>query len=176
MTIYRFPMPTLMTPMIPTVLHRPARQGADAPQRSSIREDVERVMHAAPGLFGTQEWMTADARENPTGFTIELDLPGIAPETIDVLAEDGVLLVRASREARTLSEGERQVIGERLFGNVERRFRLPKSADLSEIRADYLHGVLTVQIAKVAPAQPRRVTVGVGSSVATTPTAVDAAQ
>lgn len=171
MTIYRFPMPTLMTPIMPTVLRRPVHQSADAPQRSSLRDDVERVMHTVPGLFGTQEWMTADARESATGFTIELDLPGVTPEGIHVLAEEGVLVVRASRDARTLAEGERQVIGERRFGNVERRFRLPKSADQSEIRADYLNGVLTVHIAKVAPAQPRRVTVAVGSSAPATHTA-----
>ena len=176
MTIYRFPMPTLMTPMMPTVLQRPVRQSADAPQRSSLRDEVERVMHTVPGFFGTPEWMTADARESATGFAIDLDLPGLSPETIDVLAEDGVLLVRASREARTLAEGERQVIGERRFGKVERRFRLPKSADLSEIRAEYLNGVLSVQIAKVAPAQPRRVPVAVGSTVTTAPTEADAAQ
>ena len=176
MTIYRFPMPTLMTPMIPTVLQRPARQSADAPPRSSVREDVERVMHTVPALFGAHEWMTADAHENATGFTIELDLPGVSPDTIDVLAEDGVLLVRASREARTTTEDARQVIGERRFGTVERRFRLPKSADLSDIRAESSNGVLTVYVAKVAPVQPRRVTVLVGSPVTPASGAVDAAQ
>lgn len=175
MTIYRFPMPTLMTPMMPTVLQRPVRQSADASQRSSLRNEVERVMQTVPGIFGTQEWMTADARESATGFTIELDLPGVSPEAIDVLAEEGVLLVRASRDARTLADGERQVIGERRFGNVERRFRLPKSADQADIRADYHNGVLSVHIAKVSPAQPRRVTVAVGNTAPATPDTVHAA-
>ncbi|MCC6241305.1 MAG: Hsp20/alpha crystallin family protein [Gemmatimonadaceae bacterium] len=174
MTIYRFPMPSLMTPMLPTVLQQQTRpNGDDTPQRSWLRDDVERVLNAAPAFFGSQELMNADARESATGFTLELDLPGVSPEALDVLAEEGVLLIRATRAERALTEGERQVIAERRFGDIERRFRLPKSADQSNIRAEFVHGVLTVHIAKLAPAQPRRVTVAVGQAAPDAPVAQD---
>ena len=41
--------------------------------------------------------------------------------------------------------------------------RLPKSADLGAIQASYANGVLTVRVAKVAPAQARKIVVEVGA-------------
>ena len=72
-----------------------------------------------------------------------------------------MLVVRGSRTVRELAEGERRLVGERALGQFTRRFRLPKTADANTLAASYAHGVLTVRVSKVAPAQPRRVPITV---------------
>lgn len=117
-------------------------------------------------------WQPAvDAREDATGYSIHMDLPGVSPESVEVLAEDSTLTVRGNRPARALADNERLIFAEPVAGEFVRRFRLPKSADLQAVTASSANGVLQVRIAKVEPAQPRRVRVTVAApahAVATT--------
>ncbi len=135
---------------------------ATAASPLSFRRELDRLFDDVFVNRPTQGWQPpADAREDGTGFTLLLDVPGVTPDSVEVLAEDGILTVKGSRPAATLAEGERAVFVERTQGAFLRRFRLPKSADLQAIEATYSHGVLTLRIGKLAPAQPRRVPVNV---------------
>jgi HSP20 family protein len=134
---------------------------------SAVRRDLDRLFDDAFGTRAPGAWQpSADAREDATGYTIAMDLPGVSPDSLEVLAEDGALTVRGTRPVRELAAAERMVFAERPRGAFVRRFRLPKAADLQSVSATFEHGVLQVRIAKVAPAQPRRVpvTVATGAS------------
>lgn len=135
---------------------------------NGVRRDMNRLMQevfqTTRSAVGPQ-MPRADATEHPHGFTLELELPGISPDRVEVVAEDGVLVVRGGHETREATEGSRVIFAERSVGQFERRFRLPKSADLNAIEATYADGVLTISVPKVAPAQPRRVQVTVDQRV-----------
>jgi HSP20 family protein len=132
----------------------------------SLRRELDRLFDDVFVNRPAAAWTpAADAREDSTGFTITLDVPGLAPESVEVLAEDGTLTVKGARPAATLAEGERTLFAERSQGAFQRRFRLPKSADPQAIEATYAHGVLSLRIGKLAPAQPRRVPVTVAGVV-----------
>ncbi len=146
MTVYRFPVSSVLRAAFPA---------------NGLRADVERAMDDVFATRTATPLPLADAREDAASYTIELDVPGVMPEHVEVLAEDGVLTVRGARAARELADDQRVVMSERAHGSFARRFRLPKSADQNAITASYAHGVLTVRIAKLVPAQPRRVTVSV---------------
>lgn len=107
---------------------------------------------------------TAEVREDATGYTLTLELPGVPPDAVELLADGGTLLVRGERCARPLATGERAVLQERQAGPFARRFRLPKQADLQDVTATAAHGLLTVRVAKVLPAQPRRIVVRGGGA------------
>ena len=126
----------------------------------SLRRELDRLFDDVFVNRPTAAWQpAADAREDSTGFTLTLDVPGLTPESVEVLAEDGTLTVKGARPAATLAEGERTLFAERSRGAFVRRFRLPKSADTQAIAATYAHGVLALRIGKLVPAQPRRVPV-----------------
>lgn len=149
MSVYRFPIPSL--------LHSTS-------SNSTLRADVQRLLNEAFApingrAVSSDRVPSADAREDATGFTLDLDVPGVSPDALDVLAEDGVMTVRGTPTTRELAEGETLVVNERARGAFSRQFRLPKTADAGAISASYANGVLTVRIAKLAPAQPRRVTI-----------------
>ncbi len=105
----------------------------------------------------------SDVIEDDAGWTLSLDLPGVRPDDVEVLTEDRSLIVRANRSELALKEGARRITQERPRGNMARVFRLPRTADVEQISASTEHGVLTLRIGKLAPAQPRRVPVGVTS-------------
>lgn len=110
----------------------------------------------------------ADVFETPSNYLIELELPGVAASEVDVSVHEGVLTIAGERkapetrhvvseEAGSESELEsaekdepvRQVNrNERRFGAFERRFRLPKDAQVDAIDASAREGVLSVSIAR----------------------------
>lgn len=127
----------------------------------SFRREMDRFFDDVLTPRASAWQPAAEAREDATGFTVALDVPGVSPDSLEVVAEDGVLTVRGSRAERELAEGEKALFREGARGGFSRQFRLPKSADLQAVSAQYAHGVLTVRVAKLTPAQPKRVPVEV---------------
>jgi HSP20 family protein len=126
----------------------------------NARVQVNRLLDELRATATPTHWEpAAEVREDATGYTLVLELPGVPPEGVEVLADGGTLLVRGERGVRPLASGERAVLQERQAGPFARHFRLPKQADLQDVTATAAHGVLTVRVAKVLPAQPRRIVV-----------------
>lgn len=100
-----------------------------------------------------------DIREEKDQFCLSLDLPGVEPKTIQVSMEKGVLEVSGERKAQEANEAIRYHTQERVQGDFKRRFKLPESADESEISAKSEHGVLQIVIKKRAEQVPRRITI-----------------
>ena len=88
---------------------------------------------------------------------LELELPGVSKENLEIVVEDGKLTVAAERKA---PEGEvRYMHNERHYGRVERTFSLPKEIDTDSITADLTNGLLRLTFSKRPEAQPKRVEV-----------------
>lgn len=105
-------------------------------------------------------WLpAADIYEEASQFLLHLDLPGVNPASVEITSEQGVLTIRGQRELQRPDnhEGYRRV--ERLSGNFQRRFTLPETADVNNIRAKASNGVLEVVIPKLAQVQPRKIQV-----------------
>ncbi len=115
---------------------------------SSSRQDAKN---------GTRStWQPAvDIRENEQSFVIDVDLPGMTREEVQVQVKEEVLHVQGKREAQVLSEGDRALRSERRFGEFERRFTMPENVRAEGIEARFEHGVLRIVLPKVEEAQPK---------------------
>ena len=51
---------------------------------------------------------------------------------------------------------------ERSYGSFQRSFTLPESADVDQIKAELVAGVLSIKIPKRVAAQPRKIAVSLG--------------
>ena len=106
----------------------------------------------------TSEWMPAvDIREEADRFVLDADLPGVAPNDIEVTMEKGILFIRGERKLAQPSQEEGYRRSERARGAFYRRFALPDSADPQGIEAQDRNGVLTITIPKKEPAKARRI-------------------
>jgi HSP20 family protein len=126
-----------------------------------FQRDLDRLFGAPQATAAdTGAWLPAvDVHEEDNQFLLHVDLPGVDPKTVEITSEQGVLTIRGKREEarREAREGYRRI--ERITGEFMRRFSLPETADVQNIKAKAAHGVLEVSIPKVAQVQPQRITV-----------------
>ena len=106
-----------------------------------------------------------DVVEQENAFVVRAEIPGIAPNEIEVQVENDVLTLRGERKQDKQEErdGYRRV--ERSYGSFSRSFVLPKGTHVDAIEARAENGVLSVSIPKVAAATPRKVEVKTGGLV-----------
>ena len=104
---------------------------------------------AQPAL---NEWSpAADIHENEEALTFTVELPGIAPDQVQVTAEENVLTIRATRSPHDAGKiGARFHLIERHDGAFVRRFQLPPNVDASMIAAEYANGLLELRVPKAA--------------------------
>jgi len=106
--------------------------------------------------------MPMDAYRRDGDVWAHLDLPGVAADSLDVSVERNVLTVSGERNWKRL-EGDQPYLSERRSGTFRRQVTLGDGLDAEAIEADYTDGVLTLRIPVAEKAQPRKISVGVGS-------------
>ena len=128
-----------------------------------LRRDMNRLLddvitRTAPG----SGWAPAvDVREDKSGISLSIELPGVAPENVDVTADNGLLTVKGHKSAeRKEGDDAEYHLLERSYGSFTRSFRLPKGIDDSKITANFANGVLDVRVPKTALPQPKKIAIG----------------
>jgi len=124
-----------------------------------LRREIDRLFDDMAGASERSRWTPAvDVRETDKTLAIDVELPGIKPENVDVNVENGVLSITGEkRSERTSDEKDRYHMVERSYGSFFRSFQLPAGVDESQIKASFHDGVLTVDIPKAALPQPRKI-------------------
>lgn len=129
-----------------------------------LRREIDRLFEDTFGRGeGMSTWNPAvDVRETDQELALELELPGIKPEEVELTAENGVLTVRGEKrsERKEGDESSRYHMVERSYGSFTRSFQLPQGIDETKIEADYNNGILSIHIPKTALPQPRRIQIG----------------
>lgn len=130
--------------------------------RSDPFRELDRVFQQALGMTGERRWsMPMDAYRRDDMFLLQFDVPGIAPDSVELTVDNNVLSVKVTRHAPTMQEGVQPVIAERPWGEFSRDVLLGDNLDTSRINAEYDAGVLTVSIPVAEHARPRRINVTV---------------
>ena len=114
-------------------------------------QPVEAAAHYRPEL---------DVREDANEVTVQVDLPGVARENVQVTFHDGVLSVAGERKAEAETNKDAWNYRERSHGRFERRLTVQSPIDANRIKASHKDGVLTVTLPKTAEAKPRQIEIG----------------
>jgi len=93
------------------------------------------------------------------GYYLEVDLPGVKKEDIEISVNEGVLTISGERKLEKKEEKDNYTRIESFFGRFERAFKLPSDADLDNIDAKYENGVLHIFIPKKAKPEGKRIVV-----------------
>lgn len=96
----------------------------------------------------TKQIIAADSEATPTDdaprYNVTIPAAGVAKSDLSITVEAGVLKV----------SGETKRTGVRL---VSRTFRLPRDADMDDVRASHVDGLLTVSVKKRAPPEAKQI-------------------
>lgn len=90
-----------------------------------------------------------NTREKEDAYYIDVDLPGIKKEDIDIDVHDGMLTIKGERNFKEEVKEEDYYKIETSFGKFQRSFSLPDSVDLENITATCDDGVLEVVVPKI---------------------------
>ncbi len=107
---------------------------------------------------GLQGWAPlADVEETEDGYSVEIELPGVKREDIDIQLSDRLLTVSGE-----VKEKERTGIlrrRTRRVGRFQYSVTLPADVDADDVNARLNDGVLTVRVPKTEQAKPRRIAI-----------------
>ena len=90
-----------------------------------------------------------NTREGKEAYHIDVDLPGINKEDVDINVDKNVLTISGKREAKEEVKEENYYRLESSYGTFSRSFTLPEKVDIENIRAASDNGVLEIIIPKL---------------------------
>ena|ERR1700678_3945924 len=129
---------------------------------SRLQKDIDRLFGAPlTTAADSGAWLPpVDIHEAADQFVLHVDLPGVDPKSVEITSDQGVLSIRGRREHGTRAAGQEGFSRvERVGGEFQRRFSLPDSVDVQNIKAKSVNGVLEVAIPKLAQVPPHRIMV-----------------
>jgi len=112
----------------------------------------------AAGIAGV---MPMDAFRRGSDVWVQIDLPGVKAESLDITVERNMLTIAAERSWQR-QESDQAYFAERYRGSFRRQIQLGDGLDLEALEADLHDGVLTIRIPVAEQAKPRKVQVGQG--------------
>lgn len=109
-----------------------------------------------------RSWMPrADIYETEDQVVVQLDLPGVNIDTVDVQCEQGMLSIKGERPF-SQEENRQYFRVENIYGPFERYFEIPRTLDVENVEATYHQGVLTLTLPKTEAAKPKKIAITAG--------------
>lgn len=115
-----------------------------------------------PETRSEQAMLAVDIKETDKGFTLKADFPGLKKEDISVTVDNSVLTLSAEhKEEKEEKEKGKVIRQERRYGKYTRSFSLGSGVDEKGITAQFEDGVLTLDIPRAEPQQPKSLNIAV---------------
>ena len=143
---------------------------------SPMTRDFERVVERLlDDSFGTARGQrgrgsaSANLFETQDAFLVELPLPGVKPEDVEVTVQENQLQLRAKREWNA-PEGAKAIWQGFQGGAWEQRFTLPGEVNPDKVSASLEYGILRLELPKAEHTKPRTIRInGTTPAVEVTP-------
>ena len=103
----------------------------------------------------------ANISETKDNYNIELDLPGITKEEIQINLKDNSLQIEGERKESKEEKDHNWVRQEAYYGKFFRSFILPKDVDVSKTEANFKNGVLSISLTKREESKPKQISINV---------------
>ena len=101
----------------------------------------------------------ADITENAQGFLVQVEMPGVNRQGLDITFENGELTLTGHRAQATVPTGGELLYRESRPSDFRRTFELDQSIDAAAITATLEQGLLTLALPKAEAAKPRKIAV-----------------
>ena len=156
-------------------MREPHPENSSIPPVERMRQEVDRWLEAfrstgertleTLGLAGLNRPATppVDVIELPEEILVQVDLPGISAETVELSLVGNMLTVAATRVAPPFSSDAQFHLHERPIGRYQRSIPLPTAVNDDAIRAETKDGLLTVTLRKAVASIGRSIPVSRGN-------------
>lgn len=123
---------------------------------SNLFRDMDRMFSEVTSAANSYP---ADLYETDDKLVLELSVPGLRAEDLDISVEDGQLTVSGKALSEHKEEGEERRYWLQSIARSEfsRSLKLPKSVDVENISAQVQNGILHLTMPKAAEAQVRKI-------------------
>ena len=132
-----------------------------------LRREIDRLFE---DTFGRGEsgssWTPAvDVQENQNELRLDVELPGLNPDEVEITADNGVLTIRGEKQfERKEGDESRYHVVERSYGSFLRSVQLPQGLEIGRIEASFNNGMLAIHIPKSALPQPKKIQIKSGAT------------
>jgi HSP20 family protein len=138
-------------------------RGSGTDMFSNLQREIDRVFQdfgrtgvPALGEFGRNAMaMKVNVAEHDGALEVTAEMPGCAPEDIDVQLKDGVLTIKGEKKVEKDETQKDYHVVERSYGIFERSFSLPSEVDGTKVDATFDKGVLKVTLPKLPEAKSK---------------------
>jgi HSP20 family protein len=103
----------------------------------------------------------ADIYETEEQVVLQIDLPGVKPDQIEIQCEKGMLSIKGERPFSGDVPGRQYYRVENVYGPYERYFEIPRTLDVAKVEAKYQDGVLILTFPKMEEAKPKKIEIKV---------------
>ena len=101
-----------------------------------------------------------DILEKDGAYQVNAELPGVRKDDIQVTVDGSQVTLSAEvKREREVSEDQRLLHSERIFGKVTRSFALPQEVDETKAEASFRDGVLELTLPKKAAATRKQIAI-----------------
>jgi len=130
---------------------------------SNLQREIDRVFQdfgrggmPSLGEFGRNAMaLKMNVAEHDGAVEVTAEIPGCAPEDIDVQLKDGVLTIKGEKKVEKDDKQKDYHVMERSYGMFERSVSLPAEVDASKVEAAFDKGVLKVTLPKLPQEQSK---------------------
>jgi HSP20 family protein len=125
---------------------------------AELSERMNRLWETGLGAVGMDRWAPlADVEETDDAWSVEIELPGVARDDVDLQLNDRELTVSGEVKERERAGILRRRT--RRVGQFQYTVGLPGDVDPDGVTAQLTDGVLTVRVPKAQRAKPRRIAI-----------------
>ncbi len=122
--------------------------------------EVEKQVGVKP--FSGTAYPKVNVYEYDEKVGIIAEIPGLDKKDLKIDVEDGILIISGDKHG-LFDEKEAKVLRRELKGSsFKRQFELGEQLDGDKIKASFKDGLLSVEIPKVEPTKPKKLSVKIG--------------
>ncbi|MCI6989206.1 MAG: Hsp20/alpha crystallin family protein [Campylobacter sp.] len=102
---------------------------------------------------------SVNTREDEKGFYVEVDLPGVKKDDIEIEVNNNVLTISGERKYQNETKKDDYSKVESFFGKFQRSFSLGNDIDAAKISAKQNDGILEIFIPKSAQKESKKISI-----------------
>ncbi len=125
--------------------------------RSDWDRMFDRLLDDMWGPTPSSSGMLLDVTETDDDIRIRVEVPGIAPEALDISLAGELLTLSGEKTDEEQGQHGKRTYSERHFGAFQRTIKLSCPVDPDKVKAEHRNGVVTITLQKAETVRPKRI-------------------